>query len=190
MNESEWDAEGMYEWYEEVLREVGRMDAEVPIYVSDGWDLARALSWSQKKNVTLKGFRTNPVVVDTHLYWCFDAKDVQKSPYDIIGEAWEKLRELDGREGSVHDRGAVQLVVGEYSCVLTEDSWGLSGHTSKQKLVKQFGQAQSKRYQDRSGGAFFWTWKMDWFPGLYTDRALQKVKDSLIFTSRRRMGVR
>ncbi|PPJ56066.1 hypothetical protein CBER1_02123 [Cercospora berteroae] len=165
VNESEWDADGMYEWYEEVLREVGRMDGEVPIYVSDGWDLARALNWSQKKNVTLKGFRTNPVVVDTHLYWCFDAKDVQKSPYDIIGEAWEKLRELDGLEGSVHDRGAAQLVVGEYSCVLAEEAWQKGSGATKEELVTKFGNAQSQRFQHRAGGSFFWTYKMDWMPG-------------------------
>ncbi|KAF2210973.1 glycoside hydrolase family 5 protein [Cercospora zeae-maydis SCOH1-5] len=165
VNESEWEAEGMYEWYEEVLREVGRMDADVPIYVSDGWNLERALTWSQKKNVTLRGFRTNPVVVDTHLYWCFDAKDVNKSPYDTIGEAWERLRELEGKEGSVHDRGAAQVVVGEYSCVLAEEAWQKGNGATKEELVTKFGNAQSQRFQHRAGGSFFWTYKMDWMPG-------------------------
>jgi hypothetical protein len=72
---------------------------------------------------------------------------------------------LNAKEGSVMDRGAVQVIVGEYSCVLSEDSWSKSGGTPKQDLVKQFGEAQSKKYQQRSGGSFFWTWKMDWYPG-------------------------
>ena len=75
------------------------------------------------------------------------------------------MGELDGKEGAVHDRGAVQAIVGEYSCVMTEDSWAKGGEVPKEELVKQFGQAQCKRYQEKAGGSFFWTWKMDWMPG-------------------------
>lgn len=57
------------------------------------------------------------------------------------------------------DLGAVQAIVGEWSCVLTEDSWKLETG-SRNDSVKAFGLAQSKRYQDRAGGSFFWTWKV------------------------------
>ena len=105
------------------------------------------------------------MVVDTHYYWAFTDQDKAKTPQQIIGEAGTKLEQLDGKEGSVHDRGAVQVIVGEYSCVMTEDSWAKGGGVPKEELVRQFGQAQSRRYQEKAGGSFFWTWKMDWMPG-------------------------
>lgn len=73
-----------------------------------------------------------------------------------------KLSELDGKEGSVLNGGAVQLIVGEYSCVLADEAWQRG---NKEQLVALFGRTQSARYQQRAGGAFFWTYKMDWMPG-------------------------
>jgi hypothetical protein len=163
VNESEWDAAGMYEWYDDVLQELATIDPDLPVYISDGWNLSAAVAWSQRKNA-MRG-TANPVVVDTHLYWCFGAADQGKSPFDIIAESHTKLHELDGREGAVAQRGAVQVIVGEYSCVLGDEVWQRHGGASKDDLVRQFGTAQSQRYQARSGGSFFWTYRMDWMPG-------------------------
>lgn len=177
VNEAEWESERMYEWYDQCIDAISAIDATIPVIISDAWNLNQAVDYTLKKNTARPSKPTTPIVIDTHYYWAFSDEDKKKSPQQIISEVNSKLTELDGKEGSVLDRGAVQIIVGEYSCVLTEDSWALSGHTSKQELVKQFGQAQSKRYQDRSGGAFFWTWKMDWFPGSYSDRAPHKGTD-------------
>jgi aryl-phospho-beta-D-glucosidase BglC (GH1 family) len=160
INEAEWDAKGMYEWYDHVIGEMSKIDATLPIYISDAWDLNRAAGWTQSRNQIGAGQR-NPVVVDTHLYWCFSDKDKQKSPQEISHEVGSKLSALDGKDGSVIDRGAVNAIVGEYSCVLAEDSWAKGGGASKQELVKQFGNAQSQRYQQRAGGSFMWTYRMD-----------------------------
>ncbi|KAF2020604.1 glycoside hydrolase family 5 protein [Aaosphaeria arxii CBS 175.79] len=165
VNEAEWDSEHMYEWYDDCIDAISIINPNIPVAISDGWNLGRAVEYSLKKNSAYPSKPTCPVVIDTHYYWAFSDEDKQKSPQQIISEVNNKLAELDGREGSVVDRGAVQVIVGEYSCVLTEDSWAKSGDAPKSELVKQFGQAQSQRYQARSGGAFFWTWKMDWFPG-------------------------
>lgn len=162
VNEAEWDARGMYDWYDDVLTEVSKIDPSIPIYISDGWDFNRALNWSQTRNLV---HSANPVVVDTHLYWCFTDADQQRSPLDIIEEAWNKLGELNGKEGSVHDRGAAQAIVGEYSCVLGEASWQKGGDVLKEDHVRNFGNAQSICYQQRAGGSFFWTYAMDWMPG-------------------------
>jgi hypothetical protein len=164
VNEAEHDAPNMYEWYNKVIDEVSRIDPTMPIYVSDGWNLGRCVDWSLGAN-SLKNKSITPVVIDTHYYWAFTDDDKQKTPQQITDEVHGKLGELDGKDGSVIDRGAVQAIVGEYSCVLTEDSWAKSGGTSKDDLVRGFGNAQSDRYQSRAGGSFFWTYRMDWMDG-------------------------
>ncbi|KAF1828357.1 glycoside hydrolase [Decorospora gaudefroyi] len=164
VNEAEWESEHMYEWYDECIAAVSAVDPEIPIVISDGWNLDKAVDWALQKN-SIYSHPQCPVVIDTHYYWAFTDEDKAKSPQQIIGEAGTKLAQLDGKEGSVIDRGAVQVIVGEYSCVLTEDSWAKSDGIPKEDLVRQFGQAQSNRFQQRAGGSFFWTWKMDWMPG-------------------------
>ena len=164
VNESPWDPPGMYEWYEQVLIELGRIDSSMPVYVSDGWDLGRARGWSQWWNST-HVFQRCPLVVDTHLYWCFTDEDKQKSPQQITGEVWGKLSELDGKDGNVSTHGAAQAIVGEYSCALDGQTLANNHAASKESAVQAFGQAQSGRFQHRAGGSFFWTYRMDWMPG-------------------------
>ncbi|KAI4954499.1 hypothetical protein J4E91_002212 [Alternaria rosae] len=164
VNEAEWESERMYEWYDECIAAVSAIDPGIPIIISDGWHLEKAVDWTSQKN-TIYSHPQCPVVIDTHYYWAFTDEDKAKTPQKITEEAGTKLGQLDGKEGSVHDRGAVQVIVGEYSCVMTEDSWAKGGGVPKEELVQQFGQAQSRRYQQRAGGSFFWTWKMDWMPG-------------------------
>ena len=159
INEAEWNAKGMYEWYDSVIAQVAGIDHTMPLYISDAWQLDKAVQYCNGKN-SINAEGSNPIVIDTHLYWCFDDKDKQKSPQDICHEASSKLNALDGRDGSVIDHGAAQVVVGEYSCVLAEECWGKCGGDSKESMVKRFGQAQAQRHQDRSGGSFFWTYRM------------------------------
>ncbi|KAF2502586.1 glycoside hydrolase [Lophium mytilinum] len=164
-NEANWDAPGMYAWYDKCIASISAIDPSIPIIISDGWNLSKALDYVGKKNVAYPDRPTCPVIIDTHYYWAFSDADKKKSPQAIIAEAKTKMSELDGKEGNVLERGAFQIIVGEYSCVMTEDSWAKSGGVPKSDLVKQFGQAQSQRYQERSGGSYFWTYKMDWLPG-------------------------
>lgn len=165
VNEAEADAKGMYEWYAKVLAEVSHVDSTMLIFVSDGWNFDKALIWSQSKNAVQMRPLTNPVVIDTHLYWAFVDADKQKTPQQITYEVQSKLSELDGKEGAVLSHGAAQAIVGEYSCVLTEDSWAKRHDVPKDQLVREFGNAQSNRYQQRAGGSFFWTYRMDWMSG-------------------------
>ena len=165
VNEAEWESHRMYEWYDEAVAAVSAIDPSIPVIISDGWNLDKAVEYSLRTNSVYVEHPRTPVVIDTHFYWAFTDADKQKSPQQIIQEVGTKLGQLDGKEGSVIDRGAVQTIVGEYSCVLTEDSWAKSNGVPKEELVKQFGEAQSRRYQQRAGGSYFWTWKMDWMPG-------------------------
>jgi len=159
VNEANWNARGLYEWYGDVLVAVGEVDGLLPVYVSDGWDLQRALKWM---NGRIGG---NPVVVDTHKYYTFSDKDRSQTPAEITNRIPNELSELDGKEGSISDQREAQVIIGEYSCVLDGQTWGRIPVEEKEGYVKQFGRAQSSRWQERAGGAYFWTFKMDWMDG-------------------------
>lgn len=167
VNESEHSAEKMYEWYDEVLHAVASIDPSLPIYISDAWELDKALSWSMGKNSCRPTATSsaNPVVVDTHLYWAFTPEDHAKSPQQISTEVHTKLHELDGRNGDVFARGGCEAFIGEYSCALNPATESKSGGYAKDDFVRDFGWAQSERYQSRAAGATFWTYRMDWMDG-------------------------
>jgi aryl-phospho-beta-D-glucosidase BglC (GH1 family) len=151
VNEAKYQAKGMFEWYDYVLEEVGKVESSIPIYVSDAWDLGSTLKWVQKR-----GKGGNPVVVDTHKYFCFGGPNVGKSPHEIIE------RKVSGLFSGVDLSPAkgVSVVVGEWSCVLGEKAWEKVGKEERGPLTRRFGEVQSRRWFDVTGGSFFWTWKM------------------------------
>lgn len=163
VNEAEVDAAGSYIWYDEVLAEFSKISSAMPVCVSDAWNLATAVSWAGKKNKTCA--TGNPVVIDTHLYWCFTDTDARKSALQIMAEVQSTLQALDSKEGKVLSDGAAQVVVGEYSCVLADQSWSQDPAISRNDLVRAFGNCQGMHYQRRAGGAYMWTFRMDWMPG-------------------------
>jgi hypothetical protein len=160
VNEAKWGARGLWEWYERVIEEIGDVDEEIPLYISDGWELGKALDWAGKR----KG-KGNPVVIDTHRYYTFSERDRSQSPHEIIARIESEMGELDGKMGGVVGRGCAQLVVGEWSCVLDGRTWSRVKLEDREGLVRDFGLAQSKKWQQRAGGSYFWTYKMDWMDG-------------------------
>jgi aryl-phospho-beta-D-glucosidase BglC (GH1 family) len=164
VNEAAWAAKGMYEWYDDVINEISRIDGTIPIYISDAWNLNKTLEWTNKRHC-LKGAPSNPVVIDTHKYYTFDEKHKSKAPQEIIGLVGQACGPLDGKAGALADKGEAQIVIGEWSCVLDGQTWGKCRPEDKDGLVQQFGQAQSKKWQEKAGGSFFWTYKMDWMDG-------------------------
>lgn len=153
-----------YAWYEEVIEEIGQVDESIPIYISDGWDLRRAWEWTNKRRL-FGGGKRNPVVVDTHRYYTFSESDRNQTPQQIIARIPGELGELDGKEGSLTDRGEAQVIIGEWSCVLDGRTWGRVRPEEKDGFITQFGHAQSQKWQQRAGGSYFWTYKMDWMDG-------------------------
>ncbi|KAI9734162.1 MAG: Glucan 1,3-beta-glucosidase 3 [Claussenomyces sp. TS43310] len=162
-NEAVWDAKGMYDWYARALHEIGKIDNTIPVYISDAWDLGRALSWTNSTGRHAGG--QNPIVVDTHKYYTFSEADQKLSPPQILTKVPAELGQLNGKEGWLCDRGEAQVIVGEYSCVLSEKTWGRVRPEERAGYVQQFGQAQSNQWQQRAGGSYFWTWKMEWMDG-------------------------
>lgn len=87
----------------------------------------------------------------------------------MIAKVPEQLSVLDSKDRNVVERGAAQVIVGEYSCVFDQQSWDKSGCAGEQsdggkRLLKDFGRAQSLRWQQRAGGSYFWTLPLEW-PG-------------------------
>ncbi|CZR62026.1 related to Putative glucan 1,3-beta-glucosidase [Phialocephala subalpina] len=164
VNEAVYDAKGMYSWYEDIIQDVSKVDDSLPIYISDAWNLNRALEWTNKRHV-FNNTPRNPVIIDTHKYYTFSDKDRSQSPPQIISRIPSELTELDGKAGSLADKGEAQLIIGEYSCVLDGKTWDRSRPEEKDPLVQQFGHAQSQKWQEKAGGSYFWTWKMQWMDG-------------------------
>ncbi|EXJ73064.1 uncharacterized protein A1O5_04213 [Cladophialophora psammophila CBS 110553] len=164
-NEAIIDPPGMYEWYNDVIQRIAAVDASLPIYISDGWDLGRAVRFTRAYNNP--GTPRCPVIVDTHKYWAFDAKDTSRSPFEIIEQVKTELHELDSTlVGDVFShQAAVAVYVGEYSLALAPQTWSRAPSGQKDELMRQFGLAQSQRWQSRASGSAFWTFKMDWMPG-------------------------
>lgn len=168
-NEACWGAggKGMYNWYDEVIEKIAEVDRDVPVYVSDAWDLEGCLKWACERRVIggKKTYPPNPVVVDAHRYYTFTQKDHNQSPPEIITRVPKELGELKGKEGSLVSRGEAQVVIGEWSCVMGEETWAKAKPEERQEFTRQFGQAQSRRWQEKAGGSFFWTMKMGWMDG-------------------------
>lgn len=167
VNEAAYDAKGMYDYYDAAIEVIGAVDQSIPVYISDGWDLNRALGWTNGRS-PLSGHHKrpgNPVVIDTHKYYTFSDEHRSLAPQQIIQRIPGELGELNGKDGSISDRGEAQVVIGEWSCVLDGQTWGRVRPEDKEALVKQFGTAQSQKWQQRTGGSFFWTYKMDWMDG-------------------------
>lgn len=161
-NEACWGAKGMYEWYSDAISAVGRVDVSIPLYISDAWDLGSAMAWCRKMNRRGAG---NPIGVDTHRYYTFTDKDKSQSPRQIIERVRRELDEVHVALEDATDKGAVQVIVGEWSCCMTEDSWARAGGADKDDLVRQFGKAETEQWKQKAGGAFFWTAKMEWMDG-------------------------
>lgn len=160
-NEAKFAASGMYEWYDSVIGAINAVNNTLPVYISDGWDLSPAITYIQRKNSQV----SNPVIIDTHKYYTFSDFDKSQSPQQILGRLPGELGELNGKDGNVFDNGAATVFVGEYSCVLDQTTWEKAAPSDRPPLTKQFGQAQSRKWQERANGSSFWTFKMDWMDG-------------------------
>lgn len=158
-NEATCNAPGLYPFYDRCIAAISQVDSSLPIYISDAWEFRRALEYARSRK-SPSSLNSNPVVVDTHDYWCFSNDDKAKSPQQLIADVPSKLSALDGLTGSVFDHGAAQAVVGEYSCVIDQSSWNKANNAPRNTVLRQFGNVQSQTWQKHAGGSFFWTLKM------------------------------
>ncbi|OJJ47643.1 hypothetical protein ASPZODRAFT_64269 [Penicilliopsis zonata CBS 506.65] len=165
-NEAKWDAPGMYEWYDEVLEVTSAVDPSLPIYISDGWNLSRAIDYAMARNKIPISIPRSPVVVDTHKYYTFSEAHRSMSPDALIAAVKSDLAQLNGRQGDVlKQKGAIAVYIGEYSCTLDTRTWDKVSPSERPRLTKSFGQEQSRVWTSKASGSAFWTLKMDWMDG-------------------------
>lgn len=160
VNEASWDAPNMYDFYGHAVADISQIHPTIPIYISDAWDLRRALGWAKERNSVVKGAVSNPIIVDTHKYYAFSERDTKRPPQALIAQVSMELNEAldDALLGTVFDnKGAIAIFVGEYSCALSHLSWQQVDSSKRKSLTKKFGLEQGKRWRERSCGSAFWT---------------------------------
>ena len=102
-NEAERDAPGMYKFYDAALARIAAVDADLPVYISDAWNLDKALGYALGKNSVSGGSKTNPVVVDTHCYYTFSEKDRSRSPQELVEQVTTDSMLLSEPAGNVFE---------------------------------------------------------------------------------------
>lgn len=170
-NEACWDAgkKGMYDFYKSTIQSISEIDSEMPIYISDAWDLSSAIKWSKSRDWRTGKIPSNPVIIDTHKYYTFAEKHRSQAAHELIRHIPNELNELpDCSPSATHISGGgeTQIIIGEYSCVLDGKSWAKCHPDEKEGLVREFGRNQCEKWaQGCSAGSYFWTWKMEWMEG-------------------------
>jgi glucan 1,3-beta-glucosidase len=150
-------------FYLKAINQIRSVNTEIPLVISDGWDLNRwvdivkelehHLSTERGENASLG------IIIDTHIYRCFSDDDKNKAPIDIIKNIEEALPNTES---------TVDIMVGEFSCVLDGQSWNKhneGAHGSREELVKQYGQRECAHFAQRACGFYFWTYKFKWGGG-------------------------
>jgi aryl-phospho-beta-D-glucosidase BglC (GH1 family) len=102
-NEAQWEALGLYKFYDMVISKMAEADPTLPIYISDAWNLDTAIRYAIGKN-GVKGRLSNPVIVDTHRYYTFAEKDISRSPQEIIAQIPRELSEMAALQENVFEK--------------------------------------------------------------------------------------
>lgn len=155
-NENDYcDLDAQKEFVGKAINAIRALDPTMPIIISDSWDLNLWNEWLDKHSVD--DSTTSGIVIDTHVYRCFDQRDRDKAVDKIIGDLSQDLNHWGDKDNDI--------IVGEYSCVLDTQSWDKSQGASRDELVKQYGQTESQLFKKLTMGAFFWTYKFKFGDG-------------------------
>lgn len=161
LNEAPWDSsEGKVSkthsaFYLKALEKIREVNPDVPVVISDGWDLGNWVEWVKKKESKL-GSKEDPqtmgIIIDTHVYKCFSDADKQKAPGQLLGDVDNAVVQTDDAD----------IQVGEFSCVLDGQSWDKHQGPPREQVVYDYGQKQMWHFYYRaSAGAYFWTYKFE-----------------------------
>ena len=136
-------AEGQKAYYLKAISAVNRLDPNLPVVISDGWWPDQWADW-----VSQNGLDTI-VVIDSHVYRCFSDKDKSKNADQIIHDLPQEIQ---------FPRDKADFVVGEFSCVLDQQTWNRTPSGPREHYVQQYGLVQTSTFnQVASWGWFFWT---------------------------------
>ncbi|ABN67676.2 glucan 1,3-beta-glucosidase [Scheffersomyces stipitis CBS 6054] len=140
-------------YYVAALNSIREADSGIPVIISDGWwtdQWVRFIQKHQQNNNSLG------LIIDHHVYRCFSKEDKDKSPMRIIEDLNNDVLT------NLTDNGkGVDIMVGEFSCVLDQQSWNKDGAQGRRdELVIQYGNRQCDLINERAGmGFYFWTYK-------------------------------
>lgn len=156
------DDDAQKTFYLKAAHEIREINSELPLAISDGWDVSRwveVVKGIEEEMSTERGEVCSlGVLIDTHVYRCFSDDDKSKRPSEIINNI----------ESAIPDTGnTVDIMVGEYSCVLDGQTWEKHDQSegSREDLVKQYGQREAAHFSQRTAGFYFWTYKFRWGGG-------------------------
>ena len=137
-------------YYAAAINLIREKDGSVPVILSDAWWPPRLLNWIKNHQ---NDENSIGVVLDHHCYRCFLWDDKQKDPQKIINDLNNDLLQMPA--------DGVDIMVGEYSCVLDEESWRRGDFMSKRdEYARAFGNRQIDLMLQRANvGYYFWSYK-------------------------------
>lgn len=168
VNEAPYDASKLKAFYLDAVRQIRKYNDSAPLVLSDGWDLNGWRETIKKLDEEVSSSKkpaTAGLVIDTHIYRAFSEEDKKRSAENLV----------DDSKNAVPRDDDTDVLVGEYSCVLDEQSWKQGGN--RDELVVRFGQDQTRCFENCArAGAYFWTYKFcqgmggEWDFRVMTDR--------------------
>lgn len=155
VNEADYakDISKQSRYYAAAINAIREVDGSIPVVISDGWSPDPWVKWVQSEQDDTSSIG---VVIDHHVYRCFDDKDKAKSPPQIIDDL-----DKDVLTNLSDNAKGVDIMVGEYSCVLDGESWKKDNADSQRDdLVINYGKRQVDVLKNRANyGNYFWTFK-------------------------------
>lgn len=159
-------------YYEKCLEAVREEDATLPLVISDAWIPTKFAEWVQDAQGSEKNLG---VVIDTHCYRMFTSEDQNKSAQQIIDDLQNDFL-TNIRDNSK----GVDFMLGEFSCVLSGNSWKLSNVSpddpndhGRKELAAQFGKRQVELALQRApAGIYFWSYKFPYLWGEWDARVV------------------
>lgn len=141
---------GQEKYYTKAINAMRKENPDVPIIISDGWwadQWVNFLDKSSRGNIGSLG-----VVIDDHVYRCFDDKDKTKNADEIINDLDSSVLTGLSKEAD--------FLIGEYSCVLDTQTWSRSNDADRDEKVRSYGNRQQEIFRQRAKcGSYFWTYK-------------------------------
>lgn len=145
------DSTEQKDFYLEAASQIRTVNPDVPLVISDGWDTGKWIEWMTRKEGKLNGQQMG-MMLDTHVYKCFGDDDRNQVPDQLVNAVDDSVPETDD----------VDIMVGEYSCVLDGNSWNMHQGAPREQVVQHFGQREAATFYYRArAGNYFWTYKFE-----------------------------
>lgn len=152
VNESEFTQTpvGQERYYTKAINAIRKVNVDIPIVISDGWCVNQWVAFLDRLsggNIGSLG-----VVIDDHVYRCFTEAEKRSIPLQIIYDLNITILTDLSKEAD--------CIVGEYSCVLDEQTWFNSRDCDRSQMTRAFGHTQTDIFKERARtGYYFWTYK-------------------------------